>query len=37
MVSVIAFIEDFLGLLVDVDLEIMFSNSIAYSDVQIIT
>lgn len=36
MVSVIAFIEDILGLLEDVDLDITFSNSIAYSDVQII-
>lgn len=36
MVSVIAFIEDILGLLEDVDLDITFSNIIAYSDVQII-
>lgn len=36
MGSVIAFIEDILGLLEDVDLDISFSNSIAYSDVQII-
>ena len=37
MVSVIAFIEDVLGLLEDVDVDITFSNSIAYSDVQIIS
>jgi hypothetical protein len=37
MVSVIAFIEDILGLLEDVDLVITFSNSIVYSDVQIIS
>jgi len=36
MVSVIAFIEDILNLLEDVDLDSTFSNSIAYSDVQII-
>lgn len=34
MVSVTAFIKDILGLLEDVDLGITFSNSIAYSDVQ---
>jgi hypothetical protein len=33
----IAFMEDILGLLEDVDLDITFSNSIAYSDVQIIS
>jgi len=32
---VIAFIEGILGLLEDVDLDFTFSNSIAYSDVQI--
>jgi len=36
MVSVIAFIEDILSLLGDVDMDSTFSNSIAYSDVQII-
>jgi len=36
MVSVIAFIEGILSLLEDVKLDSTFSNSIAYSDVQII-
>lgn len=34
MVSVLTFIEDILGLREDVDLDITFSNSNPYSDVQ---
>jgi hypothetical protein len=36
MVSVTAVIDDILGLLMDIDLDITFNNGNAYSDVQMI-